>query len=353
MPPGDGGAAGNGNGGGAHGGKPLDDLVLPFQTVRANISGRVVRLGGSLDDILSRHDYPDPVGEALGQALALTAMLGTALKFDGRFILQTKSDGPLDMLVVNYESPGNLRAYANFDKERLAELVEAQKRDKPASGRGAQPVQPRLLGEGHLAMTVDPGGDMDRYQGIVALQSETLESAAGTYFRQSEQLPTFLRLAVARVYEPIEGDQGPDKERGGWKWRAGGLLLQRLADAGGHSSDQADLEGEAVPLHGEYDEDWRRTEMLAQTVEDHELIDPNLPAEHLLYRLFHEEGVRVSEPVPLAHVCRCSRERVENFLQQFAAQGQQFDDLTDDEGKIAVTCEFCTTTYKFSPDSLG
>jgi molecular chaperone Hsp33 len=324
----------NGNGAAA----PTDDFVLPFQTVRSNISGRIVRLGPSLNSILSRHEYPDAVSEALGQSLALTSLLGTALKFDGRLILQTKTDGSLDMLVVNYDTPGHLRGYANFDAERLQADLDAHKSQD--AGR-FEPSQPIVLGSGHLAMTIDPGGDMDRYQGIVALERETLTSAALNYFRQSEQLPTFLRLAVARVYEPGKGDNA-------WTWRAGGLLLQHIAHSGG--TPQTETEGEPLPLSGEDDDDWRRTEILAATVEDHELIDPNLTPQRLLYRLFHEEGVRVQEPHRLIDHCRCSRERVTGFLSQFAAEG--LDDLREPDGAITVTCEFCSESYRFEPGDV-
>lgn len=314
---------------------PADDMVIPFQTLRSNISGRIVRLGPSLDRILSRHSYPGAVSEVLGQAMALTALLGSALKFDGRLILQTKTDGPLDMLVVNYDTPGNLRGYASFDVSRL-----------PGTETAGQNDRRELLGTGHLAMTIDPGGDMDRYQGIVAIEKETLANAALTYFRQSEQLPTFLRLAVARVYHPGTAPQGHDKDR--WSWRAGGLLLQHIAQGGG--SQTSEIEGEPLPLGGEDDEDWLRTEMLAATVEDHELTDPGLSAERLLYRLFHEEGVRVQPPHRLADHCRCSRERVSGFLTQFAADG--LEDLREEDGAVTVTCEFCNEKYRFEPSDL-
>jgi len=319
-----------------NGGSPAplgDDVVIPFQTVRSNISGRIVRLGPSLDHILSRHDYPEAVGEVLGQALALTSLLGSALKFEGRLILQTKTDGALDLLVVNYDTPGHLRGYASFDASRI-----------PQNSPPALCETAALLGSGHLAMTIDPGGDMDRYQGIVAIDNETLTSAALTYFRQSEQLPTFLRLAVARVYQPGEPGALGDK----WSWRAGGLLLQHIAHAGGSRSSE--IEGHPLPLSGEDDDDWLRTEVLAATVEDHELIDPGLTPERLLYRLFHEEGVRVQDASPLRDHCRCSRERVTGFLTQFAATG--LDDLREEDGAVTVTCEFCNEKYRYEPDEF-
>src|SRR5437762_7635486 len=174
-----------------------DDLVLPFRTVRSDVVGRVIRLGSVVDTVLARHAYPEPVSHALGQALTLTAMLGSALKTDARakLILQTKTDGPLDFLVADFVAPGKLRGYANFDKADTS-LAETK-------GRGDQGA---LLGKGHVAMTIDRGADKDRYQGIVSLDREPLVDAAPTYFRQSEQLPTFIRLAVARHYGRSDGD---------------------------------------------------------------------------------------------------------------------------------------------------
>ena len=183
---------------------PQDDLVLPFRTVRSDVIGRVIRLGPVVDTVLSRHAYPEPVSHVLGEALALTAMLGSALKSEAKLILQTKTDGPLDFLVADFVAPGKLRGYASFDKAD-AGLAETK-------GRGDQGA---LLGKGHVAMTIDRGVDKDRYQGIVALDREQLVDAAPTYFRQSEQLPTFIRLAVARHYGAAAAE-GPRV----WHWRA-------------------------------------------------------------------------------------------------------------------------------------
>src|SRR5918912_973690 len=176
-----------------------DDLVVPYRTVRSDAIGRLARLGPMVDTILTRHEYPESVGRVLGEAIALTAMLGSTLRPDSRLILQTKSDGPIGLIVVNYATPGHVKAYASFDAERIAAA-------RSETQEGA------LLGTGHLAMTIDPGGDKDRYQGIVALEGGSLSDAALTYFRHSEQLPTFMRLAVGGHY----------LARAGWHWRGGG-----------------------------------------------------------------------------------------------------------------------------------
>ena len=307
---------------------PDDDLVLPFRTVRSDVVGRVIRLGSVVDTVLSRHAYPEPVSHALGEALALTAMLGSALKVQAKLILQTKTDGPLDLLVADFVAPGKVRGYASFDKTD-AGLAEAK-------GRGDQGA---LLGKGHMAMTIDPGSDKDRYQGIVPLEGEPLVDAAHTYFRQSEQLPTFIRLAVARHYGPARGEG-----QRMWGWRAGGLMIQQLPREGGKREERAASEDDD-------EENWNRARHLAATVEDHELLDPTLSPERLLYRLFHEEGVKVTPTTALAAECRCSRERIHGYLRQFGAA--ELEDMREPDGGFTVTCEFCSRKYRFSSTDIA
>lgn len=313
--------------GGAAAQQSSDDVVIPFRTELSGISGRIVRLAATVDEALTRHDYPEPVSAILGEAMALAALLGSQLKFDGRLIVQTRSDGPLGFLVVNYETGGNMRGYASFDADRLAAL------DLKNVTAGD------LLGRGHLAMTIDQGHDMDRYQGIVQMTGGTLSEAAHEYFRASEQLPTFIRLSVARHFTG-----------GGWHWRAGGIMVQHVTPEGGRDAprpvDDAGNEG----LAGETDDNWRRVHLLAATVEDHELIDPLLSAERLLYRLFHEEGVRAAPAKPLRMACRCSRESVGVFLQSFGSF--ELADMKNADGSVTVTCEFCATPYRFTQADL-
>ena len=307
------------------GGAAADDTVLPFSTVKSRALGRLVRLGGVVDRILSQHNYPDPVSEVVGEAIALTAMLGTTLKIDGELIVQTRTDGPLGMLVVNYATPGRVRAHASFDAERVAELAQDD-----AESHGA------LIGSGYMALTVDPGKGMERYQGVVALEGKGLANAALAYFKQSEQLPSFVRLAVARH----RSRSGEGRARD-WQWRAGGILVQHVSPVGGteHADDVEDF------LLGEDDDNWRRVSYLAETVEHHEMLDPLLPPERLLYRLFHEEGVRAGEPRPLEVFCRCSQDRVDSLIRSF--QPEEIEDLRDDDGNIVVTCEFCSSSYRY------
>jgi molecular chaperone Hsp33 len=305
----------------------FNDYVLPFQLEASGARGRLIRLGPVVDEIITRHAYPEQVSLLLGEAVTLTAMLGAALKFDGKFILQTQSNGPVSFLVVHYSSPGHVRGYASYNSDDFAGSVNGAGAPKP------------LLGDGHLAMTIDPGAGMERYQGIVGLAGNTLVDAAHEYFDQSEQIPTFIRIAVARQFTAGEG-ANPGK----WTWRAGGLMVQKLTREGGRQ----DSDDYSQPDAGSVDDDgWRRAQALAATVEDHELLDPILSPERLLYRLFHEEEVRAFQATPLDAQCNCTRERVETMLNQFSAE--ELDGMAEDD-VITVTCEFCRTHYQFDAD---
>jgi molecular chaperone Hsp33 len=309
-----------------------DDLIIPFAVDSLDLRGRVLRLGPALNAVLSGHDYPTPVSRLLGEAIVLTGLLGSSLKFDGRFILQTQSDGPVRMLVVDFISPGSIRACARVDATAFAEAVAAG-RDSPGA----------LLGKGHLAMTIDQGPDMHRYQGLVALSGGSLEDAAHEYFLRSEQIPTRVRLAVAE--EISAGPDGPRRT-----WRAGGLLLQFLPRKAermrGPDLDPGDApEGTAAHDHPE-DDAWVTGRSLVATVEDLELIDPAVSGERLLFRLFHEHGVRVFHPVEVAARCTCSRDSVMAMLRSFS---QDDRDHMVENGVISVTCEFCNANYRFDP----
>ncbi len=306
-----------------------DDAVLPFAVEALDVRGRVARLGPAIDAILSRHDYPPAVARLLGEAAALTALLGSSLKFEGRFQLQTRGEGPVDLVVVDFDAPDRLRAFARFDAARVA-----------AAGSGDRD----LLGKGHLAFTIEQGGELSRYQGVVPLTGQGLEAAAHEYFQRSEQIPTLVRLAVAQSITPR-----------GATWRAGGVLAQFLP----HSIErqrQADFDPgdapEGVALHSvAEDEAWVEAKALAATVEDHELVDPTLSSERLLFRLFHERGVKVFDPLALRDQCRCSDERVESMLRGFTPQERR--DMVGDDGKIGVTCEFCSTKRVYEPAAFG
>lgn len=301
-----------------------DDLVLPFRTDAHALRGRLVRLGGTVDAILNRHVYPEPVATLLGEALTLAAALAATLKYDGVFTLQTKGDGPVTMLVADVTSAGALRGYAQVDHARLEPALS---RPGPGAvpGPGHDPV-PRLLGAGYLAFTVDQGPATDRYQGIVELTGATLADCIHHYFRQSEQLQAAINLAVGRV-----------EQDGCMRWRAGALMIQRLPEGRG-----GDTEAE--------EEGWRDAAAKLASCTRGELLDPAMPPDQLLYRLFHEGGVRAYRARRLGDSCRCSRQRVARMLRGLPAA--ELEDLKID-GKLVVTCEFCNRGYGFAADELA
>ncbi|AXV14339.1 Hsp33 family molecular chaperone [Neorhizobium sp. SOG26] len=306
-----------------------DDRVVPFQVEGLDVRGRAVQLGPLLNAILERHEYPAPVARLLSEAIVLTALLGTSLKFDGKFTVQTKSDGPVDLLVADFSTPQSLRAYARYNEERLAEAVEAGKT-----------TPPDLLGEGILAFTIDQGRGMTPYQGIVPLDGSSLEEIAGVYFRQSEQIPTKVRLGVAELYD--RDDNGKARHN----WRAGGLVAQFLPEAP-ERMRHPDLhggDGDESETDWTEDDAWNEARTLVETIDTDELTDPQVPIERLLFRLFHERGVRVYEPQPVLDRCSCSRERIKSVLDGFSAEEIE---ASQEDGRISVTCEFCSTTYRY------
>jgi len=306
-----------------------DDIVLPYTVESLSTRGRVVRLGPSIDAVLKRHDYPPAVQKALGEAVTLAILLGSSLKIEGRFQLQTKSDGPISMLVVDFDAPSSFRALARYDRAAVERRGDGD-----------------LLGKGHLAFTIETAGVSSRYQGIVELDGQGLQAAAHSYFERSEQIPTLVRLAV-----------GESVTAQGANWRAGGLLAQFLPDsperrriADLHPGDAP--EGvEATLHHLPEDDDWTEANARATTTEDHELLDPTLSSERLLYRLFHDRGVRVTEPTELAEACRCSTERIDTMLRSFSPDERRA--MIADDGMIGVTCEFCSVKRIFDPADYG
>lgn len=295
-----------------------DDIIVPFQVADTAVRGRVVRLAGSIDEILSAHDLPDAASQLLGEAVALVAMMGASLKFDGKLIFQAQGDGPAPLLVADYSAGGAIRATAKAS----AELPPPQ--PKPTLGA--------LLGKGSIVMTIDQGADMDRYQGVTPIEGENLAEAAVAYFDQSEQIPTVIKLAVGRIQAPGAAE----------RWRAGGLMAQFVPGEGGTRE-----RGEAALQTDDDRETWDRAAAFVETTQADELLDPSISAETLLYRLFNEDGVRVFEPQRLRAECSCSREKISAVLSRYTRE-----DLSDmvEEGAITVTCEFCRKAYSFTPE---
>lgn len=293
---------------------PTDDFAAAFQIEGWPVRGRLVRLGEAVDKILSAHAYPEPVAALLGEACVLAAIVGSALKFDGRLIVQAQGDGPVRYVVADYGTDGHLRGFCRFDPEEVAKASEGF----------ARPGAKTLLGGGVFIMTVDRGADFERTQGVTPIEGESLSLCAEHYFTQSEQVPTKVRLAVGEV----ETDAGRT-------WRAGGAMIQVIA------GDES---------RGSTEEVWERTRALFATLGDDELIDPTIIAETLLYRLFHEDGVRLEGAKALAAVCRCSKDRIATVLQSFPAEERA--EMVEDDGKIRVTCEYCSTNYEIDPAEL-
>ena len=289
------------------------DEALSFTIPGRNARGRVVRLGGVLDQILSAHDYPAPIARTLSEALVMTALLGSLLKEpDGQITMQAQTQGGIvDLLVCDFRG-GELRGYVRFDRERLGELPTH--RDLHA-----------LFGKGYLAITFDLPLAEERYQGIVPLEGSSLAEAAQHYFSQSEQLPSLVRLAV--------NDTGHI---------AGGFLLQHLPD-GEEGRDR---------LHTRLDHpEWEHVRTLAETIKGHELTDPALPLDSVLWRLFHEEEVRVFDAQRLEKGCRCNFDYVRSVIARFGPAERA--DMVDEDGFISVDCEFCSRIFPISLEDLG
>ena len=296
-----------------------DDMVHPFQIGDTAVRGRVVRLAGSIDDILSVHGHDAPVSELLGEAALLSTLMGAALKFDGRLLFQAQgSSGPVSVVFSDYTSDGGIRA--------MATLREGKELGPDAKGAGD------LLGpQGHMAVTIDQGPDMDRYQGVTPIEGEDLASAAAAYFKQSEQLPTVIKLAVGRVQTP-----GGKEE-----WRAGGIMAQLVASEGGTRE-----RGEEVLLSEDDQENWDWTASLVNTTQADELLDPTLEVSTLLYRLFHEKGVRLFDGSAVFKRCTCHPDKIAAVLAQYSEA--ELADMVDGDS-IKVSCEFCRKDYHFSP----
>ncbi|MGH6828369.1 MAG: Hsp33 family molecular chaperone HslO [Rhizomicrobium sp.] len=295
---------------------PAGDFVLPFDIVGAGVRGRFVRLAAASARALEAHKLPEAPARLAGEALALASLLGSALKLDGRLTVQTKSSGPLDLITADYygaeegKSRG-VRGYARLDSGRFADLGDAR--------------FALLAGEGALAITIEPKLGEKTYQGIVSLSPDGLAASAETYFSQSEQLPTAIRLAAAPLY--VTGDKFP-------RWRAAGLMLQ--------------MTPESAP--GRKDDDWNRLALLARTVEDLELVDTDLNPQTVLWRLFHEDKVRLLPSEDLSFRCDCDAQRIVRVLRSYAPEERE--GLADRDGVIRARCEFCGMVHEIAPEAL-
>lgn len=286
------------------------DVALGVTIPARHARGRAVRLGGSIDAILANHAYPPVIETLLAEALALTALLGSLLKDGGQMTLQAQTEnGIVDLLVCDYLD-GELRGYVRHDADRLAEA-------------GPAPSLFALFGKGFLAITFDQASTKERYQGIVPLEGESLALAAQSYFTQSEQIPSIVRLVA---------------EKGGTGWIAGGILFQHLPEG----------EEGRERIHTKLDHpDWPHVAVFAGSVKDEELLDRLVPLDELVWRLFHEEEeVRILPAVALSRGCRCDPDYVRSVIARFPVEERV--QMVGEDGFIRVDCAFCATDFPIS-----
>ncbi len=292
-----------------------DDLLQPFQIPALDVHGRLVRLGPAIDDILSRHAYPQAVSVLLGEALALTAALAGALKFEGTFTTQVQGNGPIRLMVADYRTDGAMRGYAGFDAAALAAIDAVT-----ATGDA------RLFGPGHMAFTIDRGADSDRYQGLVAIEGATLASNVRAYLARSVQMRADVQVAALAW---------PQEDGGSAGWRAGCLLIEQLPGPQGPVDD------------AEHAERWRQARTLTRALVRADLADPLAPPALLLGPLYRPHDVRLHDARPLRFFCRCSAERAGTVVRSFP--GSERAELADD-GAIEITCDYCAARYLFDLD---
>ena len=291
------------------------DVAIGVAIPSRNARGRIARLGPVVDTVLANHGYPPIIEKLLAEALTLTALLGSLLKEpEGQLTLQAQTEGGvIDLMVCDYLG-GELRGYVRHDRERLADLPK-------------EPGLKDLFGKGYLATTFDQPLAKERYQGIVPLEGKTLAEAAQSYFAQSEQIPSLVRLAA---------------EKNGDHWSAGGLLLQHLPEG----------EEGRERLHTRLDHpDWPHVAILGGSVKTEELTDAALPLDDLVWRLFHEEEeVRTLPAIQLSRGCRCDPDYVRSVIARFPAEERE--EMIGDDGVIRVDCAFCSSSFAIQPNEL-
>lgn len=314
-----------------------DDTILPFSLARSNMRGRMVRLDGTLQTILDQHRYPAPIAALIAEAALLTALIGQTMKLRWRFSIQVRGEGLVRLIATDYHAPktegepATIRAYASFDR---GDVVSSR----------LTPFQ--MIGQGVMGITIDQGEGMSPYQGITPMTGNSLSEAAETYFAQSEQLATRFKMISGEAQEP----------GGAAQWRAGGIMLQQMPEAGGITPDAPSgedglMSSDDVAGMGGRAEDWNRVTTLLDTADAHEMIGPHVTPETLLYRLFHEETPSVYEAQPVEFGCTCSAEKVERAMFQYSAK--DLTHMTTEDGKLTADCQFCSAHYEFDPKTLG
>lgn len=297
--------------------------VLPFAVPELDVRGRIVKLTSEIDAILTRHDYPIPISEQLGRALVLTILVGSSMKFQGRFILQSHTKGAIELMVCEYRSDGSIRGYAKFDADKIMHQEGAD-----------------ILGTGTLALTVDQGAHTERYQGVVLIDEHGLEHAAKNYFKQSEQIPSDVKLSASQVTLRIDGQAVT-------QWVAGGLLAQHMPAGSTPSFDLDDGRGLSTDSVNDH---WSEALALLNTLGDDEVLDQTILSEDVIYRLFHERSPEKYGPQSIFDNCGCSKQRI-----AVAMSGMTSTELDDvfENGLTEVHCEFCSTHYSIKREELS
>lgn len=312
-----------------------DDTVLPFQLDRSDIRGRIARLDGVLDQVLSQHDYPPAVEALVAEMALLTALIGQTIKLRWKLSLQVRGDGPARLIATDYYGPteegepARIRAYASYDKDKI----------DPTGHPFSQ------IGKGYFAILIDQGEGNTPYQGITPIAGGSLAACAEAYFAQSEQLPTAFQLTFGKASVP-GGEE---------TWRAGGIMMQAMPKAS-PSVAQAEPAEDGLTtaeelLDDDEGENWTRATLLMRTAEEMELIGPSVAPTDLLVRLFHEEKPRVFDAQPVTFGCSCSADKVRQSLSIYSAK--DIATMTTDEGIVTADCQFCGAHYEFDPNTLG
>ena len=312
-----------------------DDTVLPFQLDRSDIRGRVARLDGVLDQVLSQHDYPPAIEALVAEMALLTALIGQTIKLRWKLSLQVRGDGPARLIATDYYGPtkdgepARVRAYASYDADKI----------DPTGHPFSQ------IGKGYFAILIDQGEGNTPYQGITPIAGGSLSSCAEAYFAQSEQLPTAFQLTFGKSSTPGEAES----------WRAGGIMLQAMPKASPLANPDAAPEDGLTSvddlLNEDEGENWTRATLLLRTAEEMELIGPTVQPTELLVRLFHEEQPRVFDPQPVQFGCSCSADKVRQSLSIYSAK--DIAHMTTDAGTVTADCQFCGSHYVFQPETLG
>lgn len=296
----------------------ITEFIQPFQIEELNLRGRIVQISSILNQILNDREYPYAVARLLAETVVAASVLARTIKYDGLFTLQTSGNGPVSMMIVDITSEGVIRACAKYNSEKLDRILEVASTEEIESSDVRT-----FLAKGRLAFTVDQNGKNDTYQGIVELYGRNIAACIQHYFKTSEQINTAFKIGVNQ------------DEKG--NWFGTGLMLQALPDNSVQklASDEVD--------------NWRRAMIFMETLKHEEMINPDLNSLELLYRLFHEDGIRIFDPQPLTYGCRCSRAKLLNVLQRLTIK--DIEEIVKD-GKIIANCEFCNSDYTFTENEI-